>query len=283
MISLPLLGGFLRYSLVALFLICSCSAFGDLLYGLSSSIPGTVYTINTATGAATPFVNLTNDILTQVVDLTILNGTLYASDVVAGAGSFSNFGTIDPVTGAFTILSQQGGSTNWQGLAANPALGIIYAVDETGFPVPLISVTPSGAFTTIGNTDIQINDLAYDSVHGILYAVDESANLYTINVTTAAATLIGSTGLGNLIKIGLGYDSNNNVLYANFVGNHSLYTLNTTTGAATLVGPNGTTADIDGLADFGVVSIAPEPATTALIGLGLAALVCNRRRFKHHP
>jgi len=269
-----------RYSFLAFFLLCSSSAFGDLLYGLSTSIPGTVYTVNTATGAATPFVNLTNELLTSLVDITILDGTLYASDVIAGAGAPSNFGSIDPVTGAFTALNQQGGSTNWQALAANPTLGILYAADETGVTVPLISVSPSGAFSTIGNTNIQISDLAYDSVHGILYAVDDSDNLYTVNVTTAAATLIGSTGLGNQIKIGLGYDSNNNVLYANFVGNHSLYTLNTTTGAATLVGANGTTVEIDGLADFGVVSITPEPATIALIGLGLGALVCYRRRPK---
>ena len=45
---------------------------------------------------------------------------------------------------------------------------------------------------------------AFDPQTGTLYLVDNSTDsLYTINMATGAATLIGSTGTGNLL--GLGY------------------------------------------------------------------------------
>jgi len=242
---------------------------------LSTAVPnGTIYGIDTTTGAATPIVTLTNDVITALVDITILNGTLYASDV--DTATTTNFGSIAYPSGAFSPINQQNGSSNWQALAANPALGIMYASADDGFPTQILSVTPSGVITLIGTTPVQVNDFAYDSGHGILYAIDDSDKLYTINTSTGAATLIGDTGLGTF-KIGLGYDSNNNVLYGNDVHDHNLYTLSTTTGAVTLVGPNGTTAEIDGLADFGVVSSVPEPATMAWIGLAVGGLACTRR------
>src|SRR5262245_40231296 len=74
-----------------------------VLYGLSSSFPGSLYTINSATGAASLVTNLSNQ--TSIVGLEARQGVLYASDVNGGGGA--QFGTINPSTGAFTALNNQ--------------------------------------------------------------------------------------------------------------------------------------------------------------------------------
>jgi hypothetical protein len=69
------------------------------------------------------------------------------------------------------------------------------------------------------------------SPNGTLFATDSNGSLYTLNKTTGAATLIGDTGLGDVE--GLAF--NGNSLVAANLNATSLYTLNTTTGAATLL------------------------------------------------
>jgi hypothetical protein len=223
-----------------------------VLYGLSSSTPGSLYTINSATGAATLVTNLS--VSTAIVGLEARNGVLYASDVDTGDGAF-HFGTINPFTGAFTALNSQGGRLNFQGLAYNPGPDLFYTVDAEGSSLQLKSITPDGStITNIGTVGQAIRGLAYDSNHSVLYGVAGSGagsgNLFTINTSTAAATLIGTTGVNNALS-GLEYDTDNNVLYMNVgAGDNSLYSVNTTTGAATLVGSNGPVAGvgIEGLA-----------------------------------
>jgi hypothetical protein len=266
----------------ALFLLAS-PAFADTLYGLSTADgTGRVYTINSTTGVATPLVTLTGDPGgTFLVDVDFLSGTLYATDVFSGMGA--EFGTINLTTGAFTPINNQGGGTNWFGLAANPAADLFYAADDDSSPASLVSVTPSGTITQIGDMGVVMDDLAYDSNHGILYGVSSSA-LYTINTSTGAATLVGSLGFTNG-DLGLGYDGLNDTLYLNIGGTtHSLYTVNTATGSATLVGNNGSTVIIDGLADLNVTPAVPEPAGAALLAAGLLviALISRRRAFFVH-
>lgn len=71
-----------------------------------------------------------------------------------------------------------------------------------------------------------------------LYAVDRTSNLYTVNPTTGATTLVGATGIDVLSA--LARDPLTNTIYAATGGASSsracIYTINITTGAATLVG-----------------------------------------------
>ena len=54
----------------------------------------------------------------------------------------------------------------------------------------------------LGNGSTNPNGLAYNTTDHRLYMVDNSAdNLYTINLTTGAAELVGSTGSGNLLGL----------------------------------------------------------------------------------
>ena len=73
----------------------------------------------------------------------------------------------------------------------------------------------------------------------VLYAADKTSNLYTIDKTTGAATLVGPMGISHVTA--MAYDLINDTLYAvkgpyNDPNQGCLYTVNTTTGAANQVG-----------------------------------------------
>jgi hypothetical protein len=169
----------------------SAPAQADVLYGVTSSNPGaSLYTINTSTGAATQFLNLSGVAATSLNDLATLNGQLYATNVIPNSGPFGfvyTFGSINRTTGAYTAINNQNGSANWQSLTSDPAKNLLYTVDDTGAGAPLLSVTPGGAITNIGSTNTFISGLAFDSNHNILYGVNHNS-LYKINTTTGAAT-----------------------------------------------------------------------------------------------
>jgi hypothetical protein len=114
-----------------------------------------------------------------------------------------------------------------------------------------------GTPTNIGPTGVQgdFGGLAYDTANNTMYMVDgfgddvttTHSSLYSLNLTTGVATLIGSTGLANVT--GLTYDSANNTLYAAqdaFGG--ALQILNINTGAASQVGTMMSTDRVDNLA-----------------------------------
>lgn len=239
------------------------------LIGLSSSTPGSLYSIDETTGAATLIVDLTGTQFTSLVGLEVLDGVIYASDVYASSTAAFSFGTIDPTTGAFTALNTQGGSLNWHSLAANQGADLLYSVDLDSTNFDLVSITPDGTtITVIGAVNQYITSLAYDDANDILYGSDGDS-LFTIDTATGASTLIGSTGLGG-DPDGLAYDPTTRTLYLNTgQTGASLYTVDITTGAATLVGANGVN-DIDGLAFL--PSAVPEPNTVILAGLGALSM-----------
>lgn len=72
-----------------------------------------------------------------------------------------------------------------------------------------------------------------------LVAVDSNRNLYEIDMSTGAKTLIGVVSANAGTTGGLAYDRVNDIVYVTSTSNDSLYTLNVTTGAATLVGAYG--------------------------------------------
>jgi hypothetical protein len=260
----------------------------DFLFGLSSSTPGTLYNVDPTTGAATSIVSLPDGTGTNFTGLAALNGVLYATDVFSGGAGY--FGTIDPRTGAFTALNNQGGSLNWHSLAANAATQTLYTVDLSKFGDNwmLLALTPAGKITQVGSTGIDIRGMAFDPNHMILYGVgfnhvSGGLNLYTMNTTTGQASLIGATGFSVNFRPGLAFDDVHNVLYMNLgeggdEGN-SLYTLDTATGMASRVGPNGPTSD-HGIQGITFVAT-PEPSSLAVLGIGAACVApFGWRRWK---
>ncbi|MGB3975374.1 MAG: hypothetical protein WBM02_01030 [bacterium] len=115
------------------------------------------------------------------------------------------------------------------------AAGKWYAVSCN--PSHLYIVNPAnGVLMFVGATgQTYLTGIAYDEVNNIMYACTVG-ELYTIDRTTGAATLVGSFGVGrNIVDIAYG----DGVLYAQCALTNSIYTVNTSTGATTLLGPTG--------------------------------------------
>jgi hypothetical protein len=137
------------------------------------------------------------------------------------------FGVIDLNTGAFTQFT----STTVQPAGMGVANGSLYIA---GYGTSaLYMVNPAtGSLAFVAYSSITFYELG--STLSGLYAVD-NGNLYSINPATAAATLIGSTGLTSNATTGM--STNANSLFYTVNGN--LYLLNTVTAQATLIGPTG--------------------------------------------
>lgn len=245
------------------------------LYGLSSSIPGTLYTVDAGTGAATAVGNLTGADNTSLTGLSFLDGTLFGTDI-ASPGHSLNAGTIDHATCAYTWVSDQDGSINWHGLASDEAAGLLYAIDQNDGN-KLKSMTAAGVVTTIGTgAGIQGRGMAYDDANDILYATGDRS-LCTVDTATGTSTLVGEMGL-ETGYFGLAYDEVAQVLYG--VNGSNLYTINVGTGAPTLVGSLNAAHTIDGLAWLGPQGPeVPEPGTLTLAMLAVGAIAGLRKRL----
>jgi DNA-binding beta-propeller fold protein YncE len=77
---------------------------------------------------------------------------------------------------------------------------------------------------------------------GMLVAVDSNRNLYEIDMTTGAKTLIGVVSANAATTAGLAYDRATGTIYLTSTGNDSVYELDLATGTATLIGAYGDAA-----------------------------------------
>lgn len=151
------------------------------------------------------------------------------------------------------------------------------AIYGPGGPSELRTLDPfSGISALVGPTGVgPITGLAYDEGSGTIYGTGgggiTTTNFFTLDLTTGAATVVGSTG-NRLGGLQFGPDGK---LYAGTGGTvepGNLYEIDTATGSATLVGPTGF-GKISGLTlvvgtDLSLdKSAAPEPA---VVGQDLA-------------
>ena len=147
-------------------------------------------------------------------------GTLYGSTAASSPGELY---IINPATGAVVQdigpLNDSGG-TNYPmtGLAFHPASGVLYGAtgnNPAATAARLVTINPNtGLVTVIGFFDAgptnssgvpsTMGDLAFDSA-GNLYGVGTigGPQLYSINILTGKATVIGGTGLASTTGGGL--------------------------------------------------------------------------------
>jgi len=258
----------------------------------------------------------------QLVNIDPTTGIFSVVGTVSGSDSPSNFigvangpsGNlygIDETNGNLYQLSPTGSilaniNINSDGVVSNFSEGDLTFNGSTGYvdntssggsPGLFSFTTDPGSLTSgpIGGvTSPTFDGLAF--IGSTLYGLESQggANLYTVDTTTGAATLVGSTGISLGIGFffgGLAYDGT--TLYAEVSGDDALdhvnsaflYTIDPTTGVATLVSQ---IEDTDGdpfsgglsgiAAEAAPAGPVPEPASIGLMFLGLSTLALNRRR-----
>ncbi|MBA3246921.1 MAG: DUF4394 domain-containing protein [Pyrinomonadaceae bacterium] len=182
-----------------------------LLYGISSN--GGIYTINTTTGAATLVstssatpsgasfgvdFNPVPDRLRvtsntdQNLRIDVTTGTAITDGMLAFAGA-------DPNTGVNPNIVGSAYTNNFAGTTTTTLYGL-----DSNLNILVTQNPPNdGTLNTVGGLGVNFGDnVGFDvSGSGIAYAVLQPmgvafSSLYTINLTTGAATLIGQVGTG---------------------------------------------------------------------------------------
>jgi hypothetical protein len=115
--------------------------------------------------------------------------------------------------------------------------GILFCINDNTDSLERID-TNTLVRTIVGplGTPFSFGGLAWDGTTLFMIAGRSNNNLYRVNTTTGAATLVGLHGLNDLF--GLEFDPITQKLFASqFVAGTGLFTLNRTTGAATTINP----------------------------------------------
>jgi hypothetical protein len=193
----------------------------------------------TALGTAITYVSGTPGWLTATINQTTTPATLEL-DATPGA-----------VTGTYSanvVVSAPGASasrTIATTLTVGPR-GFLYTIRDSDSTLRRIDPITL-AVTTIGNLGVEFafGDCAWHPTRNTLYAVDGAGfrgvefgtSLYTIDLTTGAATLVGDHGVFDMFA--LGYHPPSSSMYGSSVDTDDLYQFNVDNGAALIVGPTG--------------------------------------------
>jgi hypothetical protein len=109
--------------------------------------------------------------------------------------------------------------------ALNPALSVLVG--------PIVDVTTGVTLSFVDALVFDENDVLYGS---------DGVDLYTINTSTAAATLVGNHGLASGFVVGLAFEPATGRLFGSqggLGGNDEIYEIDKNTGLATVIGQTG--------------------------------------------
>jgi hypothetical protein len=142
--------------------------------------------------------------------------------------SSNQFGVLNLTNGVFTQTTVTTPNLYGFGEVGNT---LYSASGSTFYSVNAVT----GGLTSIGTSAFTYD--AVGSAGSTVYGLDTSSNLYSINTSTGAGTLISGTS----INIANGYNFSNGSSTLYLAQGSELYSVNTTTGAFTDIGPTGVT------------------------------------------
>jgi PEP-CTERM motif len=243
-------------------------AAGPLTLYATGNDGSSLFTINSATGAAT-YVGDFGYLDTYSLAFSP-NNQLYA---VVDSYDSSTLATVNTTTGAATPVGA--------GTYISDLMAIVFAPNGTLYGASwgtndLYTINPAtGAATEVGALGFDnVMDLAF-APDGQLYAIGNG--LYEINTSTGAGTQVDAeAGDGDLMGLTIG---DGQFFVTDYSSSSPLYTLNPADGSVTLIGDTGIDYSM-GLTYLGVASGVPEPASWALLilGVGFAGAEVRRRR-----
>ncbi|PID94893.1 MAG: hypothetical protein CSA95_02140 [Bacteroidetes bacterium] len=177
--------------------------------------------------------------LTKEPDVKMLRGSLaYATDAINDI-----FGTIDVDTpGVMTQITATTGAFFCGDFGVEDE-NAFYVINNDNSQLSYIDVT-TGEFTLVGTVAGGVGGdtwtgMAMDKNTGIMYASSTNgaaSTLYTINLETAEATVIGAPAIAGIIDIAI---NGNGVLYATDIISDNSFTINKETAEATELGALG--------------------------------------------
>ncbi|HEY9175902.1 MAG TPA: hypothetical protein VI136_26780 [Verrucomicrobiae bacterium] len=252
---------------------------GKGLYCAASKYVGVINPTNAQAAFVCVNTNVPGDPNNLVYGLAADLNSQWLYSILSPGGSLPQLFRLNPVTGDQAIMGTLQTTNNLikstKALAFNPVTGVLYAsvrTNLTGSHAPVVvTVNPQTAQATIVNT---ITGTARDDLDALgfigntLYALDIDpmvtflTYLYTINLETGQATLVGSTGIGALY--GLAYNSDDGFFYSSETAARKLYRVSPATGAATLVGTTHTASELGGHVIYALAFATPPGPPPAI-------------------
>jgi hypothetical protein len=174
-------------------------------------------------------------------------GTIYATSGAADAG---NLYTINPLTGAATLVGPTG-VAGMPGLAITP-MGEIWGTARISGDLYRVDATTGQAYFQTATPGLDFIDAIAFDASDVLYGIGfdpPNFQLRTINTSTGVSTPIGPTGD---VYVGLAFHPTTGVLFGSIggfqpVSPDGIATINTGTGAATVIGTTGLGGPTPGL------------------------------------
>lgn len=201
--------------------------FNDTLIGIDSDTYALV-AINTQTAETQSLDTLGMEVTNGMAFDPYIN-KIYASSIQSGS-----MNVIDPDTGLTTsLLALPSNQPFPKALAFDIESRVLYGTDDVLGKLVRVN-TQTGAITVVGTTGQEIRGLAFDPVDRVLFGCTPAGELFRIDPTTAATTLVGAIGYSDTSSLAI--DPDTNVLYGVAEPLGQLLKIEKTTGVGTPIG-----------------------------------------------
>jgi streptogramin lyase len=169
------------------------------LYVLGASGTGMLYKVNPTTGSETLVGSTGLTVIEGDIAIDPTTGVIYGAYYFPG-GSGRNLITINPTTGAGSVVFALPSNSDVSALAFDSS-GNLFAIDSSTDRILQLNKTTGAVLSSVALSVPLgvVAGMAFDPATGVLYAADGNVggtnNLYTVNTTTGAMTLVGPVGI----------------------------------------------------------------------------------------